>query len=148
MTGKVSMLTSPQTFPNRTEGSVKKHWYKVCVDDHQFKPDSRLTSQRICTTRSLPKMRFVFTSRPPGGGLTSPSQSAALLNAIREYEASKWKVIGQKVGKPAKVSPTPDEARVATLQKAYRLPLQTVANMVAELQACEQYAKEHFGGRT
>ncbi|KAL8908898.1 MAG: hypothetical protein Q9171_005270 [Xanthocarpia ochracea] len=43
-------------------------------------------------------------------------ESAALLAAIKEYEASKWKVIGAKVGKPAK--------------------------------ACEQYAKEHFGGRT
>jgi hypothetical protein len=32
------------------------------------------------------------------------SQSAALLAAIKEYEQSKWKVIGQKVGKPAKVS--------------------------------------------
>ncbi|KAI4148338.1 MAG: hypothetical protein LQ341_001620 [Variospora aurantia] len=42
-------------------------------------------------------------------------ESAALLSAIKEYEASKWKVIGAKVGKPAK--------------------------------ACEQYAKEHFGGR-
>ncbi|KAL8652295.1 MAG: hypothetical protein Q9226_004332 [Calogaya cf. arnoldii] len=42
-------------------------------------------------------------------------ESAALLAAIKEYEASKWKVIGAKVGKPAK--------------------------------ACEQYAKEHFGGR-
>ena len=31
------------------------------------------------------------------------TQSQALLNAIKEYEASKWKVIGQKVGKPAKV---------------------------------------------
>lgn len=31
-------------------------------------------------------------------------QSQALLNAIKEYEASKWKVIGAKVGKPAKVS--------------------------------------------
>lgn len=31
-------------------------------------------------------------------------QSAALLAAIKEYEASKWKVIGQKLGKPAKVS--------------------------------------------
>ncbi|KAL6714136.1 hypothetical protein ACLMJK_008630 [Lecanora helva] len=41
--------------------------------------------------------------------------STALLAAIKEYEANKWKVIGQKVGKPAK--------------------------------ACEQYAKEHFGGR-
>ncbi|KAK7618441.1 hypothetical protein IWX50DRAFT_268728 [Phyllosticta citricarpa] len=42
-------------------------------------------------------------------------ESAALLAAIKEYEASKWKVIGAKVGKPAK--------------------------------ACEQYAKEHFGGK-
>lgn len=31
-------------------------------------------------------------------------QSQALLNAIKDYEANKWKVIGQKVGKPAKVS--------------------------------------------
>lgn len=69
-----------KTFPTRTEGSVKKHWYK---DMHyaDFAED----------------------------------ESAALLAAIREYEASKWKVIGQKVGKPAK--------------------------------ACEQYAREHFGGR-
>jgi len=29
-------------------------------------------------------------------------ESQALLNAIKEYENSKWKVIGQKVGKPAK----------------------------------------------
>ena len=35
--------------------------------------------------------------------LTYEDQSAALLAAIKEYEASKWKVIGQKVGKPAKV---------------------------------------------
>ncbi|KAK5010805.1 hypothetical protein LTR28_007649 [Elasticomyces elasticus] len=72
-------------FPARTEGSVKKHWYK---DMHyaEFAED----------------------------------ESAALLAAIKEYEASKWKVIGQKVGKPAK-PPT--------------------------RQACEQYAKEHFGGR-
>ena len=32
-------------------------------------------------------------------------QSVALREAIKEYEANKWKVIGQKVGKPAKVSP-------------------------------------------
>ncbi|KAK7534506.1 putative Myb-like transcription factor-like protein [Phyllosticta citricarpa] len=69
-----------KTFPTRTEGSVKKHWYK---DMHyaEFAED----------------------------------ESAALLAAIKEYEASKWKVIGAKVGKPAK--------------------------------ACEQYAKEHFGGK-
>jgi hypothetical protein len=42
-------------------------------------------------------------------------KSAALLAAIKEYDANKWKVIGQKVGKPAK--------------------------------ACEQYAKENFGGK-
>lgn len=56
-----------KTFPNRTEGSVKKHWYK---DMHyaEFAED----------------------------------ESAALLNAIKEYETNKWKVIGQKVGKPAK----------------------------------------------
>lgn len=30
-------------------------------------------------------------------------QSQALMNAIKEYENNKWKVIGQKVGKPAKV---------------------------------------------
>jgi len=56
-----------KTFPNRTEGSVKKHWYK---DMHyaEFGED----------------------------------ESAALLSAIREYDANKWKVIGQKVGKPAK----------------------------------------------
>ncbi|KAJ8109061.1 hypothetical protein OPT61_g7727 [Boeremia exigua] len=69
-----------QTFPQRTEGSVKKHWYK---DMHyaEFAED----------------------------------ESAALLAAIKEYDANKWKAIGQKVGKPAK--------------------------------ACEQYAKEHFGGK-
>ncbi|KAF1955131.1 hypothetical protein CC80DRAFT_493454 [Byssothecium circinans] len=69
-----------KTFPARTEGSVKKHWYK---DMHyaEFGED----------------------------------ESAALLSAIKEYDANKWKVIGQKVGKPAK--------------------------------ACEQYAKEHFGGK-
>ncbi|GJC96219.1 MYB DNA-binding domain-containing protein [Colletotrichum higginsianum] len=56
-----------QTFPTRTEGSVKKHWYK---DMHyaEFAED----------------------------------ESQALLNAIKEYENNKWKVIGQKVGKPAK----------------------------------------------
>ncbi|PLN76349.1 hypothetical protein BDW42DRAFT_22127 [Aspergillus taichungensis] len=56
-----------KTFPARTEGSVKKHWYK---DMHyaEFAED----------------------------------ESIALRDAIKEYEASKWKVIGQKVGKPAK----------------------------------------------
>ncbi|KAF2720842.1 hypothetical protein K431DRAFT_329363 [Polychaeton citri CBS 116435] len=56
-----------KTFPTRTEGSVKKHWYK---DMHyaEFAED----------------------------------ESAALLQAIKDYENNKWKVIGAKVGKPAK----------------------------------------------
>lgn len=33
-------------------------------------------------------------------------QSVALLNAIKEYDANRWKVIGAKLGKPAKVSPS------------------------------------------
>jgi len=35
------------------------------------------------------------------------AQSIKLRDAIKEYEANKWKVIGQKVGKPAKVSYDP-----------------------------------------
>lgn len=35
--------------------------------------------------------------------LTDVGQSQALLNAIKEYETNKWKEIGKKVGKPAKV---------------------------------------------
>ena len=31
-------------------------------------------------------------------------ESQALLSAIKDYENNKWKTIGQKVGKPAKVS--------------------------------------------
>ncbi|PYI07323.1 hypothetical protein BO78DRAFT_406788 [Aspergillus sclerotiicarbonarius CBS 121057] len=56
-----------KTFPTRTEGSVKKHWYK---DMHYAE--------------------------------FAEEESIALREAIKEYEANKWKVIGQKVGKPAK----------------------------------------------
>ncbi|KAB8078246.1 hypothetical protein BDV29DRAFT_15234 [Aspergillus leporis] len=56
-----------KTFPTRTEGSVKKHWYK---DMHYAEFDE--------------------------------DEAIALREAIKEYEANKWKVIGQKVGKPAK----------------------------------------------
>ncbi|KAI9656441.1 MAG: hypothetical protein M1829_000400 [Trizodia sp. TS-e1964] len=65
-----------KTFPTRTEGSVKKHWYK---DMHY----AEFAENEACS--SQPK-----------------SFSAALLSAIKEYESSKWKVIGMKVGKPAK----------------------------------------------
>lgn len=57
-------------------------------------------------------------------------QSIALREAIREYEANKWKVIGQKVGKPAKVLSV----------RVYYLAGSTAESN----QACEQYAKEHF----
>ncbi|KAF7586943.1 hypothetical protein BBP40_007998 [Aspergillus hancockii] len=56
-----------KTFPTRTEGSVKKHWYK---DMHYAEFDE--------------------------------DEATALREAIKDYETNKWKVIGQKVGKPAK----------------------------------------------
>lgn len=46
-------------------------------------------------------MTDYFHYRPQTDSLV---QSQALMNAIKEYENNKWKVIGQKVGKPAKVS--------------------------------------------
>jgi hypothetical protein len=52
--------------------------------------------------QSLRKMRLVFLgSKLPQ--LLMLRQSQALLNAIKDYEANKWKAIGAKVGKPAKV---------------------------------------------
>lgn len=62
---------------------------------------------RICTMQNLAKMKYdKFIFIPLGGCstqfLTEP-QSIALREAIKEYETNKWKVIGQKVGKPAKV---------------------------------------------
>lgn len=35
--------------------------------------------------------------------MLNQGQSVALREAIREYDANKWKAIGLKVGKPAKV---------------------------------------------
>lgn len=51
------------------------------------------------------------------------------MNAIKEYENNKWKVIGEKLGKPAKV----------VISHIYNRSADIVC------QACEQYAKEHFG---
>ncbi|KAI9804821.1 MAG: hypothetical protein M1825_001189 [Sarcosagium campestre] len=169
-----------KTFPSRTEGSVKKHWYKVC--DGPNVPLLYIADARACAN-AHPKLSVWLTSilkdmhyaefaeeevrrshpakaeaaaaavpegtaaaaaaaaplppifrrrrrRPPppperaeasnGWSIDADTtacdpQSAALLAAIKDYETNKWKVIGQKVGKPAK--------------------------------ACEQYAKEHFGGK-
>lgn len=84
-----------QTFPTRTEGSVKKHWYK---DMHyaEFAEDE--------VRRPL---RTIFDAQYSTANSPTISQSQALMSAIKEYENNKWKVIGQKVGKPAKVGSSP-----------------------------------------
>ena len=98
-------MSDPKTFPNRTEGSVKKHWYKVRRVDFPLTVAAKVTlpqdmhyadfaEDEVCRTE------WVLPGRNDTDELP---QSAALLAAIKEYEASKWKVIGQKVGKPAKV---------------------------------------------
>lgn len=82
-----------QTFPTRTEGSVKKHWYK---DMHY----AEFAEDEVCThwRTALGLLNLIKCSC-----LHVQLQSQALMNAIKEYENNKWKVIGQKVGKPAKV---------------------------------------------
>lgn len=66
---------------------MKKHWYK---DMHyaEFAEDEVSSRLTLNVDASL---------------IDQSVQSQALLNAIKEYENNKWKVIGQKVGKPAKV---------------------------------------------
>jgi hypothetical protein len=62
------------------------------------------------------RSRPAFLPFPAGGGapggkplpllpphFVDQAQSQALLNAIKEYENNKWKEIGKKLGKPAKV---------------------------------------------
>ncbi|CUS13566.1 unnamed protein product [Tuber aestivum] len=74
-----------KTFPTRTEGSVKKHWYKASLGDMHYAEFGEDEVSEAPTPISLEEIN-----------------SAALLAAIKEYEANKWKVIGTKVGKPAK----------------------------------------------
>ena len=63
-------------------------------------------NNRTCIMLNLLKTRYRRLYIPVFcfASLSNKIQSAALREAIREYEANKWKVIGQKVGKPAKVS--------------------------------------------
>ena len=75
---------------------MKKHWYK---DMHY----ADFAEDEVNRDRSSFESAIL---------MHAPSQSAALLAAIKEYEASKWKVIGQKVGKPAKVRRIPPYKRV------------------------------------
>jgi hypothetical protein len=60
-----------------------------------------------------------------------------LLQAIKEYETNKWKVIGQKVGKPAKVRAI--TCRIAAYVRFGKEDLGASADFD---QACEQFAKE------
>lgn len=80
-----------QTFPARTEGSVKKHWYKDMHYAEFAEDEVRITSAPVATFANVVNLLTVDSL-----------QSAALMSAIKEYENNKWKVIGQKVGKPAK----------------------------------------------
>lgn len=128
----VAQLTSCQTFPTRTEGSVKKHWYK---DMHyaEFAEDEVLP----CRSVSFCHRYAGGTHKQDANDVSFCFQSQALLNAIKEYENNKWKTIGQKVGKPAKVS---------NMASTYCVGLVSAVAPVLTLcsQACEQYAKEHF----
>ena len=79
---------------------MKKHWYKVRIPTVVS-----LTQSLVQAGHALRRVR---RGRGKKYGLASHVadelwQSIALREAIREYEANKWKVIGQKVGKPAKV---------------------------------------------
>lgn len=80
--------------------------------------------------------------------LTLPAnQSVALREAIKEYEANKWKAIGQKVGKPAKVSFYFFFFFLWFSFFFFYLSIsscRTLLNRILTWQACEQYAKEHF----
>ncbi|CAD6592140.1 MAG: hypothetical protein ASARMPREDX12_005851 [Alectoria sarmentosa] len=86
-----------KTFPHRTEGSVKKHWYKDMhyADFTQDDNGALLAAIREydASKGKLIKQKIADFDQEDGG---------ASLAVIREYEASKWKFIGQKVGKPAK----------------------------------------------
>lgn len=72
---------------------MKKHWYK---DMHyaEFAEDEVCNPAILDDCHRLLRMeiacRLIIV------------QSQALMTAIKEYENNKWKVIGQKVGKPAK----------------------------------------------
>lgn len=102
-----------QTFPTRTEGSVKKHWYKVRNLPLGEKQEWKVIIQGLIRSigYALCRIRRRRGKAGPGTDIPhvanprrGPVQSVALREAIKEYDANKWKVIGQKVGKPAKVS--------------------------------------------
>lgn len=67
-----------------------------------------LNKHRICIMRNLLRMRSVHPQTlasliSSGPNTYRGAQSQALLNAIKDYDRNKWKEIGKKAGKPAKV---------------------------------------------
>ncbi|KAL8627700.1 hypothetical protein Q9189_006597 [Teloschistes chrysophthalmus] len=78
-----TMREAGNSWSEIAKGSVKKHWYKA----GSHTPSAR---RRLTEAQDMHYADF------------AEDESAALLAAIKEYEASKWKVIGAKVGKPAK----------------------------------------------
>lgn len=100
-----------KTFPARTEGSVKKHWYKVRINPSKMAfcfvgPSLTFdTGHALCGVCGRRGQQFRSPLRETLylDNILTITQSAALLQAIKDYENNKWKAIGAKVGKPAKV---------------------------------------------
>ena len=69
------------------------HWAEFGEEEVLYSNQIKLAQKWHNPTRSTMKADFD----------QSISQSAQLLAAIKEYDANKWKAIGAKVGKPAKV---------------------------------------------
>jgi hypothetical protein len=67
-------------------------------------------------------------------------ESQALLAAIKEYDANKWKSIGTKLGKPAKVC----LFFCSHVNHLLSHPQSTL--LTVRRQACEQFAKQNFSG--
>jgi len=61
--GIESRLTARQAFPTRTEGSVKKHWYKVGRATPIY-TSILIAEIRTCTTPNSPKTRYADSLGP------------------------------------------------------------------------------------
>jgi len=68
------------------------HWAEFGEEEVPFPPHANRPSSR----------HPQYTTKEADMNVSS-SQSALLLAAIKEYDANKWKAIGAKVNKPAKV---------------------------------------------
>jgi hypothetical protein len=82
---------------------VKKHWYKVGEAFDEFTSAVTDLAWVGHALRRVRRGRSKHLLVAQGECVLTNKKSASLLAAIKEYDANKWKVIGQKVGKPAKV---------------------------------------------